>query len=679
MYADSKGVKIFYEIHGQGDLTLVMVPGFQIAHSEFFKKYYVPFLSRYMRVVTLDLRGSGQSDKPDSGFDLESMTEDIHAVIEDAGLDQFAMVGTSLGVLLSIFYHARHPEKVSHLVLLAGYARLIRSDDYPRGLPEDMLKGSVQLWHNHPEDMLNGFIDLILTEKFTLRHKELIRQWAHETTPAIWEHGFVCSVFSEVDRFLENINVPVLIAHGLADKIVDPSASEYLHQKIQGSKLIKIPGAGHAFARTWPQVNRHLLEFLMPEATVPKSEIHDTGITRILWISSPIGLGHVKRDVAIANEIRKAIPNLQIDWLAIDPVKSFLETVGETIHPLSRDLRSESSHFENYSRNFSLNATEAYWEMDKILNHNFMVFSDAIQNYHYDMVIGDESWEIVDYLHYNPSLKTAPYVFLTDFIGSTNVSSDKTKQAHVYNVNGTWVETREVHPEASDLSIFIGEPEDIPDIPLGEELPDRIQWAKEHFDFSGYVLHFDPADYTDREAIRKELGFSPEDNVLLIAVGGTSVGRPLIDKCLTALEELTSKISHLRSLILCGPRIEPQAFDSHESVEFKPFVPDPTKLYAACDLAIIQGGLATAMELTALNRPFLYFPLKDHFEQQDHVPFRLKRFDAGVRMDFDDTGPSELAEAIISKIGKSISYKPVDTGGAKKAASMILGILNKGG
>ena len=72
MYAENNGVKIWYEIHGEGKRTLVMVHGFQIGYSEFFKRAYVPFLSRHMRVVTLDLRGNGRSDRPEGGYDLET-------------------------------------------------------------------------------------------------------------------------------------------------------------------------------------------------------------------------------------------------------------------------------------------------------------------------------------------------------------------------------------------------------------------------------------------------------------------------------------------------------------------------------------------------------------------------------------------------------------------------------
>ena len=127
----NKGVKIWYEIHGQGEPTLIMVPGFQIIHSEYFKRFYVPFLSRHLRVVTLDLRGSGKSDGPEDGYDLENWTDDIHAVVQDAGLDCFAMAGSSCGVSMCINYCTNHPASVSHLILLNGFARMIRSESYP--------------------------------------------------------------------------------------------------------------------------------------------------------------------------------------------------------------------------------------------------------------------------------------------------------------------------------------------------------------------------------------------------------------------------------------------------------------------------------------------------------------------------------------------------------------------
>jgi UDP-N-acetylglucosamine:LPS N-acetylglucosamine transferase len=101
------------------------------------------------------------------------------------------------------------------------------------------------------------------------------------------------------------------------------------------------------------------------------------------------------------------------------------------------------------------------------------------------------------------------------------------------------------------------------------------------------------------------------------------------------------------------------------------YVPGLHRHLAACDLAIIQGGLTTAMELTARGRPFMYFPLRRHFEQQIHVPYRLDRYRAGRRMDLADTGREELAAAIVEELARVPDYMPVETDGAERTAKLI--------
>jgi UDP-N-acetylglucosamine:LPS N-acetylglucosamine transferase len=102
-----------------------------------------------------------------------------------------------------------------------------------------------------------------------------------------------------------------------------------------------------------------------------------------------------------------------------------------------------------------------------------------------------------------------------------------------------------------------------------------------------------------------------------------------------------------------------------------PYVHDLYKHLAACDLAIVQGGLTTAMELTANKRPFIYFPLKHHFEQNFHVRHRLDRYGAGRAMDFHDTEPPDIAAAIADEIGREVDYLDVDTDGAARAAARL--------
>ena len=99
-------------------------------------------------------------------------------------------------------------------------------------------------------------------------------------------------------------------------------------------------------------------------------------------------------------------------------------------------------------------------------------------------------------------------------------------------------------------------------------------------------------------------------------------------------------------IVVAGPRIDPASLPSHAGLEVVPYVHNLYRHLAACDLAVVQGGLTTSMELTAQKRPFLYFPLRHHFEQNFHVRHRLERYGAGRRMDFDDSPPERIAAAI---------------------------------
>ena len=105
------------------------------------------------------------------------------------------------------------------------------------------------------------------------------------------------------------------------------------------------------------------------------------------------------------------------------------------------------------------------------------------------------------------------------------------------------------------------------------------------------------------------------------------------------------------------------------------FVPDLDRHLAACDLAIVQGGLTTCMELTAAGTPFLYFPLRNHFEQNFHVAHRLDRYDAGRRMDYATSGPEQIAEAMVAELTHPRRSKAVEGDGATRAAAMLAELL----
>lgn len=111
---------------------------------------------------------------------------------------------------------------------------------------------------------------------------------------------------------------------------------------------------------------------------------------RVLYLSSPIGLGHVRRDLAIADALRRQRPGLQVDWLTQSPVTDFLERAGERVHPASAWLASESGHIDAEAGEHDLHAFRAIRRMDEILVNNFHVFDDLVSEREYDAWLGDE-------------------------------------------------------------------------------------------------------------------------------------------------------------------------------------------------------------------------------------------------------------------------------------------------
>jgi predicted glycosyltransferase len=400
------------------------------------------------------------------------------------------------------------------------------------------------------------------------------------------------------------------------------------------------------------------------------------GRPRALYVSSPIGLGHAQRDVAIARELRRLHPDLQIDWLAQDPVTRVLQAEGERIHPASAHLANESRHIESESAEHDLHCFQALRRMDEILAANFMLFHDVVRDQRYDVWIGDEAWELDYYLHENPSEKRAPFVWLTDFVGFLPMADGNERERFLTaDYNGDMVDHIAHHPEVRDQALFVGNPEDIVPQRLGPQLPMIRDWTERNFDFTGYVTGFDPADLGERSRLRGELRFGDDESVCVVTVGGSGVGADLLRRVIAAFPEAKERTPALRMIVVAGPRIDPASLPSHAGLEIVPYVHNLYHHLAACDLAVVQGGLTTAMELTAQKRPFLYFPLRHHFEQNFHVRHRLERYGAGRRMDFDDSPPERIAAAIAEEMGRTVSYRDVETDGAANAARRIAELI----
>jgi predicted glycosyltransferase len=226
-----------------------------------------------------------------------------------------------------------------------------------------------------------------------------------------------------------------------------------------------------------------------------------------------------------------------------------------------------------------------------------------------------------------------------------------------------------------DHAIFVGNESDIVPDPFGPELPLIRDWTREHYSFAGYVTGFDPADFADQARLRRELGYRDDEQVCLVTVGGSGVGEHLLRRVIAAFPDAKRRVPGLRMIVVAGPRIDPASLPQHEGLEVRGFVHQLYRHLAACDLAVVQGGLTTCMELTATRRPFLYVPLRHHFEQNFHVRHRLNQYGAGRMLDFGLATPDAIADLITREIGRQVDYQPVERDGAARAAALIAELL----
>jgi hypothetical protein len=276
---------------------------------------------------------------------------------------------------------------------------------------------------------------------------------------------------------------------------------------------------------------------------------------RVLFLSSPIGLGHARRDLAVADALRELRPEVTVEWMTQHPVTAALGARGERVHPACDWLANESQHVESEAGEHDVHVFQALRSMDEILVANFMVFRDVLESEQYDLVVGDEAWDVDHFLHEHPQLKRAPFVWMTDFVGFLPMPDGGEREAFLTaDYNAEMIEHVEGHPRVRDRSIFVGDPDDIVPEGFGQGLPSIREWTQAHYDFAGYVTGYDPVETADREALRAELGYGPDECVCLVTVGGSGVGGHLLGKVIDAYPEASDLVPGLRMVVVTGPR-----------------------------------------------------------------------------------------------------------------------------
>jgi pimeloyl-ACP methyl ester carboxylesterase/predicted glycosyltransferase len=683
-YVERNGVRTFYEVAGSGERTILLLPTWALVHSRYWKMQ-VPYLARYARVVKFDPRGHAPSDSP-SGPEAYAPAEyaaDAVAVMDAVGVERACVVSLSIGAKAALALVDEHPDRVESLAFICPMVPMGepvpgRHHSFVDVLDTD--EGWAKFNRNYWMRDYEGFLGFFFAQNFNQPHSskpfEDAVRWALETTPAVLADtvlgGSLQPNEARAREICARITCPVLVIQGAEDAVSGPNRGVALAEAI-GADLAMLEGDGHSpHTRDPVKVNLLLRDFFgLRPLPMTHTRWHRRR-KRALYVSSPIGLGHAQRDVAIADELRKLYPDLEIDWLAQHPVTRVLDDRGERIHPASAQLVSEVAHIDAESGEHDLHCFQAWRRMDEILLANFMVFQDLLEREAFDVVIGDEAWDLDHYLHENPELKRAPFVWMTDFVGWLPMPEGGEHEAWLAaDYNAEMIEHIDRFPRLRDRSIFVGDPEDIVPDRFGPDLPAIRAWTQQHYDFAGYVTGFAPIDAPSREALRARLGYGPDEKVCIVTVGGSGVGADLLRRVINSYAEAKQNIPELRMVVVAGPRIDPESLPEQEGLEIRAYVPELYRHLAVCDAAVVQGGLTTCMELTANARPFAYFPLQNHFEQNFHVRHRLDRYRAGQRMDYATSSPHDIASAIKGLLRDRVDYLPVQANGAARAAALI--------
>jgi len=248
-YANSDGVSIAYQVHGEGPLDLVFVPGF-VSHVEVYWEQamvarFFRRLASFSRLVLFDKRGQGLSDRPARPPTLEESMDDLGAVMAAAGCERPAVFGISEGGPMSALFAASHPERVSSLILYGTFPRILEAPDYPQGVSGEELDALYELMKKE----WGGPVAIDLWAPSLVGDLEFEGWWSRLLRQGTSPAGAIALIdlYRELDArdVLPTIGVPALVLHRRDDRVVSVRQGHYLAEKIPGARFVELSGADH--------------------------------------------------------------------------------------------------------------------------------------------------------------------------------------------------------------------------------------------------------------------------------------------------------------------------------------------------------------------------------------------------------------------------------------------------
>jgi class 3 adenylate cyclase len=280
-YARSGDVNIAYQVAGDGPFDLVLAPGF-VSHVELMWQIptwadFTRELESFARVIRFDKRGTGMSDRITGAPTLETRMDDVRAVMDAAGSERAALIGSSEGGPMSVLFAATYPDRAWALTLAGSFARQLWAPDYPWGTPEDQYRRWIETrertWGTVEQSTRGA--EILAPSADEESKRALAAMMRSSASPGAASALDRMNMDIDVRGVLSAIRVPTLVLYRTGDSPGIVGGSKFLAAHIPGAIELELPGRDHAvFAGDTEPVLAELKRFLT-EAWATQSTLAD--------------------------------------------------------------------------------------------------------------------------------------------------------------------------------------------------------------------------------------------------------------------------------------------------------------------------------------------------------------------------------------------------------------------
>jgi hypothetical protein len=370
---------------------------------------------------------------------------------------------------------------------------------------------------------------------------------------------------------------------------------------------------------------------------------------RVLFGVSSVGLGHVRRDIAIAAKIRELAPagvNLKLDWVTAEPALSFLVKRGENALESSQKLESMSSFFENDSERGKIaDMSKVASDCEQGAKRNYEIIKPFLSNY--DVLIQDEFYETLFSFMWDKQPVLPPKsIVLTDYVRFDTDSANPFNKLKITYANR---QLKKAYLN-QQLRIFLDYPDALP------EASESRKWVAENFHVLGPVVSHPPSE-PKSELTKTLFGETKSVRFVVFTVGGTAIGKSLIQFLIKNADFLSERLDAYL-VVLLGPRIKASDLKEVESTRISliPFTYDSMKYFKLAECVVTQGGASSLYEIASLGVPCVVIPIENHFEQEQNAERFAARFGFET-LEYSSVSITNLEKAVKRAI-RADKYEP---------------------